>query len=160
VDIVGWVLSALAIGWTTFWTIFWTLRGDHFRRPRLKVKLTRSANVVVGPSTGEDSGSIEYTFGVVVINFGGRAITVDDVGLMNAAGNEIVSVANELRLGALVTRHELPHRLEREDAIAWEISGSAALKVRNSGPFVAFARQSVSTEEPQYVTSATSEAVE
>lgn len=104
------LISILSLSWNVFNTFF--------KLPRLHVVTGIHTHVRVGlGSTTEPSGT-SYSPTITVINTGGEAATVTDVGLLDTAGAILLSISRDRGDGVEIDGEKLPARIEPHGALS------------------------------------------
>lgn len=125
------IISLLNLAWNVFSTFF--------KLPRLHVLSSLNVEVHVGTLPTGEVNDITYTPVITVINTGGEAATVADVGLRDSAAAILVSVERSRAAGREIEGDELPARIEAHGQRSWSIPNDLLANIERGTPFWAYA---------------------
>jgi hypothetical protein len=128
------VVSGVSLGWNV---VTATLAF-----PRVAVAMRKHVSVNVVPAE-PDSSTTRYRFRVSVINIGGAATTIADIGLRPdpSTGTPSLSVEKLRTDGETVTGPELPGRLEGHGSMSWDFKTEHLVNIPDGVPFYAYAER-------------------
>jgi hypothetical protein len=108
------VVSVISLGWNVIATTL--------ARPHVSVAMSKRVDATVVLGTERASSSTRYRFRVSVINTGGAATTIANVGLRPdpSTGRSSLSVEQLRAEGQTIDGPELPGRLEGHGSMSWD----------------------------------------